>query len=193
MKIGIFGGTFNPVHNGHLIAASFIKDEYGLDEIIFVPAKYPVHKNLDFEVSAEIRLKMLETAISGFPGFKISRIEIDRSGPSYSIDTLDEMQKISPESEFFLIAGADSYLDMINWKNSYDLISGYRIIVMKRNGNMPDKNLYSHAKGVFFAENPVIEISSTLIRNRISTGSSADFMLPAEVLDYIINMRLYLN
>ncbi len=193
LKSGIFGGTFNPVHLGHLIAAAFIKDEFKLDEIIFIPDKYPVHKQLDFEISADIRIKMLELAVKDMPGFKISRIEIDRTGPSFTIVTLNEMKKEFPDREFFLIVGADSYYDMIDWKNSFELISENNIIVMRRNGKSPDKNLYNYAKGIFFAENPIVEISSTMIRNRISDGKSADLLLVPEVSDFIKNMRLYSN
>jgi nicotinate-nucleotide adenylyltransferase len=191
LKTGIFGGTFNPVHYGHLIAAVFIKEEFGLDEIIFVPDKYPVHKNLDFEVSAEQRIKMLELAVKDRPGFKISRIEIDRSGLSFTIVTLNEMKEEFPDKEFFLIVGVDSYYDLINWKNSRELISGNNIIVMKRGGKEPEKNLYNYAKGIFFADNPVIEISSTMIRNRVLNGKSVDLLIPSEVSDFINIKRLY--
>ncbi len=193
MKRGIFGGTFNPVHNGHLISAIFIKEEFGLDEIIFVPDKYPVHKHLDFEISADLRIKMLELAVKGIPGFKISRIEIDRSGPSFTIVTLNEMKKEFPDTEFFLIVGADSYYDMIDWKNSHELISENKIIVMNRNGKKPEKDLYNYAKGIFFAENPIIEISSTMIRKRLLSGKQADFFIPPAVSDFINTKRLYSN
>jgi nicotinate-nucleotide adenylyltransferase len=193
LKTGIFGGTFNPVHNGHLVAATFIKEEFGLDKIIFIPDKYPVHKSLDFEVSAEMRLKMLELSINRRQGFKISRIEIDRSGPSYTIVTLNELKKEFPDTEFFLIVGADSYYDMIDWKNSSELISENKIIVMRRNGIEPDKNLYKHVKGIYFANNPIIEISSTVIRERVLKDLPFDIMVPPAVCDFIKKTRLYSN
>jgi nicotinate-nucleotide adenylyltransferase len=193
LKTGIFGGTFNPVHNGHLIASTFIKEEFGLDEIIFIPDKYPVHKSLDFEVSAEIRLKMLELAINQRQGFKISQIEIDRSGPSYTIVTLNELKKEFPGTEFFLIVGVDSYYDMIDWKNSLELISENKIIVMKRSDSRPDKNLYNYAKGIYFANNPIIEISSSVIRERVIKNLPFDIMVPPAVYDFIKKTRLYSN
>jgi len=193
-KVGIFGGTFNPVHCGHLINAEIIREKFSLDKILFVPSKSPVHKEQIDHVSAEDRFRMLEIAIKGNSKFEISRIEIERDEDSYTIFTVQELLKRFTDTEFSLIIGHDSYSQLTTWRDYQNLIGSVRIIVMKRawdDAVHPEINRM--ARKIDFAENPVIEISATDIRERIKNGRSVQYHLPDSVIEYIHQKRLYRN
>lgn len=194
MKIGIFGGTFNPIHLGHLINAQFIKEEFFLDKIIFIPSKYPVHKDLEGEIPADARFKLITAAIENNPAFEASHIEIDREMPSYTIITVKEIMKLYPGSELYLIVGSDAFNEINTWMEYKELINLVAIIVMARKGELSYNNdIIAAAKSVLFAHNPIIEISSTDIRRRIKNGLPFEYLVPGKVKDSILSMRLYKN
>ncbi len=194
MKIGIYGGTFNPVHIGHLLNAQYVKDEFALDTILFVPSKTPVHKNLADQTNAEDRCRMLELAIQGNSSFKVSRIEIDRAEPSYTILTVREIAGLYPEAELYLILGADSFYEINIWKDHEKLLAGTVIIVLRREGDYAfSEDIIRKGKQILFSKNPIIEISSSAVRSRIKRNNPVDYYLPDTVVKYIKSKGLYKN
>lgn len=194
MKIGIYGGTFNPVHIGHLLNAQYVKDEFALDTILFVPSKTPVHKHLADQTSADDRCRMLELAIKGNSSFKVSRIEIDRAEPSYTILTVKEIAGLYPEAELYLILGADSFYEINIWKDHEKILAGTVIIVLRREGDFAfSDDIIRKGKKILFSKNPIIEISSSEVRSRIKRNSPVDYYLPGTVVEYINSKGLYKN
>ncbi len=194
MRLGIFGGTFNPVHYGHLINAEIIRDDHSLDKILFVPSKYPVHKGLDCMTSAEDRVNMVKIAIEKNKSFDYSLVEIETESPSYTITTVKTIRMRNPEWELFLIIGADSYNEIDTWKDYKELLESVSLIVMKRgSAEQYGSGITGLPGNVIFADNPLIEISSTYIRNRIRKNLSINYLVPEKVIDYINGKRLYRN
>ncbi len=194
MRLGIFGGTFNPIHNGHLINARFIAEEFSLDKILFIPSRYPVHKSMREEVTSEDRFEMVRLAIKDFPQFDVSRIEIDRNAPSYTIITVKQLEKEYPRSELFLIIGSDSFDEIDTWKDYRELIARVSILVMARNSReYRGSGILEGSKRVLFAGNPVIDISSSNIREKVKSGLSIKNYVPGTVEEYILNKGIYRN
>ena len=192
LRIGIFGGTFNPVHYGHLINAQAVLEDFNLQAILFLPSKSPVHKELDGNSNHEERLEMLALAINDNKSFDVSRIEIDRDSPSYTITTIQHLQKEFQGAEFFLIIGVDSYNEFHTWKDFRKIIKLVSLIVMKRPGSKPDnKEILDIANEVHFAGNPTIDISSSRIREYIRDGRSIKYLVPSRVEEYIYQNGLY--
>lgn len=191
MRLGIFGGTFNPVHCGHLINAEIIRSDFGLDTIVFVPARRPVHKELDGNVPGEDRFEMVRRALENQPGYDVSRIEIDRKGPSYTITTVHDFRERYPRAELHLIIGMDMLNEIDTWREADSLLKSVSLIVMRRPGidHQPEMDLGPYR--IRYAENPLVDISSTCIRERIRVGRSVRFLLPERVLDYINEKGLY--
>lgn len=192
LKIGIFGGTFNPVHYGHLLNAESVRDHYNLDRIIFIPAKKPVHKKMNDYASPEDRMAMVQDAVAGNEYFTVSDIEIRREEASYTIYTIDSLQKLYPGSELFLIIGSDSFNELDTWKSCSEIIEKVAIIVMQRPENVTlRKDILGQGDRFLLHENPLIGISSSGIRERIRSGHSVRYMTPDRVIDYIYNKGLY--
>lgn len=192
MNTGVFGGTFNPVHNGHLINAQLILEQYGLDKVLFIPAKFPVHKAVEDDVSPEDRYAMLALAVEGHPSFEVSRLEIDRESPSYSIITIKELLRSRSGGDISLIIGYDSYMEIPTWRDYRELLSLVHLIVMARPGEeLGDTGQGGAAMSISFARNPMIEISSSCIRERIKRGLPVRYLMPKAVEDYIIRKELY--
>ncbi len=191
MKVGIFGGTFNPVHYGHLINATLVKDGFSLDIVYLVPAKSPVHKEIRGQVTAEDRYEMTRLALEKRHGFEASRIEIDRTSDSYMVYTVRDMRKKHPDDEIFLIIGSDSYDELGTWRQYEELVSETSVIVMNRTGSKRGPESGTVPGKIHFAENPIIEISSSGIRKRIREGRSVSFMLPDPVIEYIYDKGIY--
>jgi nicotinate-nucleotide adenylyltransferase len=143
MRLGLFGGTFDPIHIGHLRAALEVKQGFGLDRIVFIPAALPPHKKGDQVADAADRLKMVELGVSGYSGFSVSDAELQRSGPSYSIDTINHFKKSSePDSEILFISGLDAFLEIDTWKSYRDLLRQIAFIVIAR--PIAANRLYCH-------------------------------------------------
>lgn len=188
----VYGGTFDPIHFGHLILANYIKEELDVDKFIFIPSFLPPHKTNKTHTPFDHRLKMLELAIGNSDDFLISDIEYKRKGLSYSHITIDELREhYSPENLYFLIGG-DSLRDLHQWKNPEKIMNTAKIVVVGRPGSdysEVDQNILNKVKII---KSPLIEISSTDIRSRIKTGKSIKYMVPEIVEKYIIENGLYL-
>lgn len=194
MKLGVFGGTFNPIHYGHLINAQIIFEDFDLDKIIFVPSKSPVHKEFINGAAGEDRYQMIEYAIEGNSNFEVSRIELDRDTPSYTIFTINELIEDHKEFEIYLIIGIDSYNEFQTWRDYRNILERVSLIVLQRpNSKIVDLEIQKMSDKIFFAENPPIGISSSKIREHIKKGRSIKYLVPLDVERYIIDKGLYKN
>lgn len=194
-KIAIMGGTFDPVHYGHLVTAEAARCGFGLDRVVFVPSGRPPHKKERKISSAEDRLEMTRLAIATNPFFELSRVEIDRPGYSYAVDTVTEFSALyGQEAEIYFITGADAILEILTWKNVHRLLEKCHFIAATRPGfQLSDvDNLLPHFMGkISFMEVPALAISSTDIRERVSKGRPIKYLLPETVEEYIYAHGLY--
>jgi nicotinate-nucleotide adenylyltransferase len=193
-KIGIMGGTFDPIHYGHLHAAEEARMRFCLGRVIFIPTGAPPHKHYDGMASPEDRYEMTRLAIADNPFFCISRMETDRTGDSYTVDTLRALKADNPDSELFLIMGFDSILDFPNWRKPLEISTLCTIIVVNRPGyernsigELPDKIIRS----MQMLDMTLLDISATDIRARIRAGRSVFYLLPEAVRGYIASRDLY--
>jgi len=201
-KIGIMGGTFNPIHNGHLVTAQEALSQFKLDKVIFIPTGNPPHKIENEVASAEDRYIMTVIATSSNSNFFVSRMEIDRKGKSYTIDTVRQLRKIyGKNSLLYFITGADAILEILTWKNTGEIVSLCKFIAATRPGynlsRIEDlrKRLFGKAgaadKKIYVMEIPALSISSTDIRNRVRHKRPIDYLLPEGVSNYILKHGLY--
>jgi nicotinate-nucleotide adenylyltransferase len=196
MRIGLFGGSFDPVHNGHLLLADAVRDEAGLDLVLFVPAAQPPHKPDGPRARPGDRLRMVRMAAEGHAGFAVSELELHRGGTSYTVDTLSELS-LSTEwrgAEWFVILGADMWADLPNWKNPDDIARMAVLLVMDRTGSgirNADPALERFRERARFMKTPEIAISSTGIRERVRTGRSIRYWVPPAVEAFIYARGLY--
>lgn len=196
MRVGIYGGTFDPIHIGHLNLAIQIKEKKPLDEIWLVPAHVNPLKTDIKSASPSDRLQMLELAIENLPFIKISRIELDRPAPSYTVDTIRMLQEQYPRYEFSLILGTDSLARFEEWKEPQEIVKRVPLIIGTRRGieSIPDfSNNLSMQKAVKdgIMELGAMDISATDIRDRINRGLYIEHQVPAKVVDYIYDNHLY--
>ncbi len=175
IKTGIFGGTFNPIHIGHLALANYLCEFSGLNELWFVVSPQNPIKDESSFLSNHERLKLVEMATADYPKFKTSDVEFKLPRPSYTINTLDKLKEDHPEREFHLIMGGDNWSTFIRWKDSERLISENKIIVYPRPGYIIDQE--SLPPTVTIVEAPLLEISSTFIRNAIKEGKDIRYFL----------------
>lgn len=189
MKIGIVGGTFNPIHIGHLILAEEALWKLKLDKVIFVPSYLPPHKEEEKILDPEHRFKMILLAIEGNPKFEISRIEIDAKQTSYSIDTIKKFkEQFGAKAEIFFITGSDSLKELFSWKKIDEIFELSNFIVAKRPGFPIDEV----PKDVQVVPITGMEISSSEIRKRLKEGKSIRYLVPDQVREYIEANRLYI-
>ena len=187
-KIALFGGTFDPVHMGHLIIAEWVMEELALDRIFFVPNLIHPFNKRKYITPAHQRLRMLELALRGYKRFAIEDVELKRQGTSYAIDTIKYFIDKAPSAQLFYLIGADNLPDFEKWKDPQKIKELTNLVVYKRNLNQP---VPDSQKNVLFMDSPIIDISSSKIRARIAEGKSCRSMLPAGVYDYIREHRLY--
>lgn len=205
MNIGVFGGTFDPIHLGHLAVAEEIRASLGLAEVLFVPAGHPwlkVDKTLRVDKSispTKHRVQMVKLAIAGHPHFRLSTCEVDRPGPSYAVDTIDILQRqLGTEARLFFLLGSDALSELPQWKEPSRLIQICHLVAFTRPGFAlpPLESLESAIPGlsqhVTFVEVPQVDISATQIRNRVSRGASIHGLVPPSVERYIQEQGLYL-
>ena len=190
-KIGILGGTFNPIHHGHLILGQAAKEEFGLDEILVMPTKNPAYKTISGGVSEQNRVDMIKLAIRDFPYFKFSDIELKREGTTYTVDTLRELTKQDTDCRYYFIMGADSLYQIETWKDPGQIFTMADILVATRNDSRSALDAQIDDGKIYHLSSPSIEISSNDIRKRCSNGSSIHFFLPEDVIDYIERNDLY--
>ncbi len=185
------GGTFDPIHHGHLVAASEVADRFGLDEVIFVPTGQPWQK---YQVSpAEHRYLMTVIATAANPRFSVSRVDIDRPGPTYTVDTLTDLRATEPDAEWFFITGADALAAIMSWKNVGDVFALAHFIGVTRPGySLPELDLLKLPAGtVTLVEVPALAISSTDCRTRVQGGFPVWYLVPDGVVQYIAKHHLY--
>ena len=200
MRIGIFGGTFDPVHNAHLLLAEQSREQANLDEVWLIPAGSPPHKESTGISSGKQRREMLDFAIAGNPAFVIKDLELHRDGPSYTVETLRQLKQNHPDDEFFLIVGADSVRDLHTWREPEAILELATLIGVNRpNISLPDLTELTQKFGeeaiakILWVTMPGIDISSTDLRKRIHENKSVRYMTPRAVEVYIHNNRLYLE
>lgn len=185
------GGVFDPIHYGHLFTAEEARIELKLDKVIFVPCYKPVHKNENKISNSQHRYQMTVLATENNPFFEVSKIEIQRSGFSYSIDTVKEfMKKYNFKVKITFITGADAFLEFDTWYKSEELIKLCEFVAVTRPGYNLSK-LDKEFKGIKIMKNPALPISSTDIRKRIKQSKNIKYLLPAEVEEYIYKNKLY--
>jgi nicotinate-nucleotide adenylyltransferase len=220
MRIGLFGGTFNPIHRGHLWAASEVRKEFNLDQVFIIPAALPPHKTPGMVADADDRLEMIYLAITDLSGLRVSDAELNRPGPSYTIDTVRHFKKaLANDSRIFLIMGLDAFLEIDTWKSYTELLKQIAFIVMARpNADYPDADQgwkiledylnstlkadyeFLNERGCYISEGrqpiyPVdidaMDISSTKIRECIKTKKTVQNLVPLAVADFIQSKGLY--
>ena len=184
------GGTFDPIHHGHLVAASEVAGLFGLDEVVFVPTGMPWQKS-DREVSpAEDRYLMTVIATASNPRFSVSRVDVDRATPTYTVDTLTDLRRQRPDAELFFITGADALAQIVGWRDSDRLFDLARFVGVTRPGyQLADADLPAGA--VSLVEIPALAISSTDCRNRVQRGMPVWYLVPDGVVQYIEKRGLY--
>ncbi|HEX2355111.1 MAG TPA: nicotinate-nucleotide adenylyltransferase [Micromonosporaceae bacterium] len=190
-RVGIMGGTFDPIHHGHLVAASEVTTRFALDEVVFVPTGQPWQKG-DVPVSpAEDRYLMTVIATASNPRFQVSRVDIDRPGPTYTVDTLRDLRKVyGPEAELFFITGADALEKILSWKDAALMFELAHFIGVTRPGfTLSDAHL--PADTVSLVQVPAMAISSTDCRARVAAGKPVWYLVPDGVVQYIAKRRLY--
>ena len=188
-SIGLLGGSFDPVHHGHLIVARVAQETLGLDELRFLPAHEQPFKRGRHGVSAADRAVMLELAIAGSPGFGLERAELDRPGPSYTVVTLETLRAREPAAQFTLLLGADAAAELSAWHRAADLPKLARIVAFGRPGTpIPASPLITGS-----IEVPAVDISATEIRRRARGGLPVRYWVPDAVAEYMVRHRLYLD
>ena len=188
-KVGIFGGTFDPIHLGHLITAQSVKEIRNLDKIIFIPAYISPHKTDAKPSSPEDRLNMIKLAVDGIPFFDCSDIEVNKGGISYTVDTLRELKKYYDKIEF--IIGYDNIFTFHTWKEPDEIFKLADVIVLKRKSSHPPQFEDKYFRQAIFVQTRGIEISATDIRERVKSGMPINFLVPPKVMEYIYNHKLY--
>jgi nicotinate-nucleotide adenylyltransferase len=187
--IGLFGGSFDPVHHGHLIVGQVTAETLQLDTLRFVPAREQPFKRGRHRTSPEHRAAMLSLAVAAMPGFEVEQIELQRPGPSYTVDTLRQLRQREPEAEFTLLIGADAAADLPAWREADQIPRLARIAVFARPGSaVPTSPMFSAVVQV-----PAIDISATRIRQRVAQGQPIRYWVPDAVAEYIVTHRLYLD
>jgi len=196
VRVGIYGGVFNPPHHGHLVAAQEAHSQLGLDVVVWVPAGVAPHREIEADPGAEARLEMVELAIAGDERFRASRIELEREGPSYTVDTLRELHEREPEDELFLILGGDQALALPNWHEPEDVLARATLAVFERGTS--NRNAIGikvarlrGAEGLRFLDMPRIDISSTLVRRRAAERKPIRYLVPDKVANFIGAQSLY--
>ena len=190
MRIGIYGGSFDPVHYGHLLLAESAREQLHLDKVLFVPAAIAPHKREQESAPATARLEMLKLATGGNTALEVSLLEIDRGGVSYTVDTITAIRDAYPDAELILLVGGDTLTDMPNWKDPEKISATAQIAVVDRPGAKLDALAIAGAE-VLHVSMPLIDLSSREIRGRVARGESICYRLPRGVEQYIIHAGLY--
>ncbi len=198
MRLGLLGGTFDPIHFGHLLLAERCREECGLDRVWFVPSGQPPHKSADGISPGNQRAELVEFAIAGHPQFGVNRLELAREGRSFTVDTLREVHAEDPSRELFFLIGADSLADLPSWRNPPGIVELATIVAVNRGDRpLPDLDAVRRTLGSAIADRirlvtmPGIDLSSTDIRRRVREGKSIRFMTPRPCEVYIQEHGLY--
>ncbi len=197
-KVGIMGGTFNPIHMGHLILAEKAREQFHLDNILFIPCGMPYMKDCKEVLPGEVRAEMTRLATMDNPFFDVSMMEIDKKGRTYTYETLQELHEKNPNTEYYFILGADSLWAVENWKEPQKIFDSCTMLTAARE----DKNTQEinekiafltkkYQADIFLLDTPQLAISSSMIRDAIKSGNSIRYYVPEAVYDYIIKNKLY--
>ncbi|KQX06888.1 MULTISPECIES: nicotinate-nucleotide adenylyltransferase [unclassified Leifsonia] len=187
-RVGVMGGTFDPIHHGHLVAASEVAQSFDLDEVVFVPTGQPWQKSA--VSTGEHRYLMTVIATASNPRFTVSRVDIDRTGPTYTIDTLRDIRAARPDVELFFITGADAIAQILTWKNVHELWELAHFVAVSRPGHDLSISGLPQAD-VSLLEVPALAISSTACRERVNRGYPVWYLVPDGVVQYISKHHLY--
>ncbi|WP_354438403.1 nicotinate-nucleotide adenylyltransferase [Marmoricola sp. OAE513] len=192
-RVGVMGGTFDPVHHGHLVAASEVQAFFDLDEVVFVPTGQPWQKSDRQVTSAEHRYLMTVVATAANPRFTVSRVDIERDGPTYTVDTLRDLSAAMPDADLFFITGADALTEIFTWRDAADLFTYAHFVGCTRPGYEMDADSLRGipADRVTILEIPALAISSTDCRERTSAGQPVWYLVPDGVVQYIAKHDLY--
>ena len=197
-RLGIYGGSFDPIHLGHLLLAETCRETCSLDDVWFLPCANPPHKPEGSLTPGKLRAEMIELAIAGHPGFGVCRIELERSGPSFTVDTLRQLREQYPEKELFFLMGADSLADLPLWREPHAILELAQIVAVNRGHRAPPNlDLLAHDLGSLVRDRiklitmPAIEISATELRQRIQENRSTRYRVPRAVEAYIAQNGLY--
>jgi nicotinate-nucleotide adenylyltransferase len=192
-RIGIMGGTFDPIHHGHLVAASEVQAWFDLDEVIFVPTGQPWQKAARHVSAAEDRYLMTVIATASNPHFAVSRVDIDRGGATYTIDTLRDLRRQRPDADFYFITGADALAQILTWQDAEQVFELAHFVGCTRPGTTIDDDTMRGlpADRVTILEIPALAISSTECRERASKGEPVWYLVPDGVVQYIAKRHLY--
>jgi nicotinate-nucleotide adenylyltransferase len=190
-RVGVMGGTFDPIHHGHLVAASEVAGQFELDEVVFVPTGRPWQKDAQEVSSPEDRYLMTVIATASNPTFSVSRVDIDRAGETYTLDTLRDLREAAPEgTEFFFITGADALSQIFGWHNAHEMFELAHFVGCTRPGHTLSDPGFPDG-GVSLVEVPALAISSTDIRARVAGGNPVWYLVPDGVVQYISKRGLY--
>ena len=190
-QLGVFGGTFDPIHNGHVSVAAEAAQELSLDKVLFIPAARPPHKEDDVHADPLDRYTMVELAVERYERFAASRIELDREGKSFTEDTLVALRDIYPAAEFFLLLGADAFSEIPTWKNPHRIVQMAQIVVLNRPGFSRAQLGDALAEKVRWLDVTPVDISATEIRRKVREGEPIANMVPVPVGEYIKAHGLY--
>jgi nicotinate-nucleotide adenylyltransferase len=191
MDIGLFGGSFNPPHVAHLVVAEVARDQFGLDEVWWIPNATPPHKSQDELASVDHRVEMTRRAVADNPAFRLCNLEVERAGTSYTIETVRALQDKHPDTDFGLLIGSDSLDHFGEWHRPEEIAERVPLVVYKRPGVIevvPEPRFANH---VWFVAAPVMEVSGTEIRSRRRAGRSIRYLVPEAVRTYIDKRGLY--
>jgi nicotinate-nucleotide adenylyltransferase len=197
-KVGIMGGTFNPIHTAHLILAEQAFEQFNLDTVLFMPSKNPPHKDNRSILSDSIRKEMVLLAIDNNPHFELSTVELDREGITYTADTMEYLSEINPDWEIYFILGADSLYHIDSWKSPEVIFAHSKILAATRYA-IPDDHIKAridelnqrYLSSIYLLKTPNLELSSEFIRNSVSENHSIKYYVPEEVENYILEHGLY--
>ncbi|MFB6575112.1 nicotinate-nucleotide adenylyltransferase [Kocuria palustris] len=188
-RLGVMGGTFDPIHHGHLVAASEVAAVFDLDEVVFVPTGQPWQKSGSEVSDAEHRYLMTVVATAANPRFSVSRVDIDRHGPTYTVDTLRDLNELRPDSDLFFITGADVLSEILSWHGAEDIWDLAHFVGVTRPGH--ELSVPEGAGDVVLVEVPAMAISSTDCRARVRSGQPVWYLVPDGVVQYIGKYGLY--
>jgi nicotinate-nucleotide adenylyltransferase len=198
-RLGVMGGTFDPIHNGHLVAASEVADLFGLDEVVFVPTGRPWQKVGRTVTAAEDRYLMTVIATASNPRFSVSRVDIDRAGPTYTNDTLEDLRALNPDTDLYFITGADALASILSWQNWEELFGLAKFIGVSRPGyELNGQHIVAAidqlpADALSLVEVPALAISSSECRARAANSRPIWYLVPDGVVQYVTKRGLYRN
>ena len=189
-RLGVFGGTFDPPHLGHLLLAECARETLALDAVVFVPARVPPHRAPKRPSPADVRVRLLRAALHG-TGFAVSTLELQRPGPSYTVDTLDEMKTKHEGLALWLLLGADSLLDLPSWRDPAGILARARLAVAERPGFAARRIPARVGRSVDWLPNVPVDISSRDLRRRVAAGRSIRYLVPDRVARLVERLGLY--